>query len=112
MQKKSRYRQMEQTMTYILLSDLALFIVFLIASGFGIIWLKVVTAIITILVSGLCLWFLYMTQELLKPRSFWMTAGAAAILICVVLSLILNFPSPNPYANVPDTNSTSITDIQ
>ena len=95
--KKSRYRQMEQIMTFVLLGDLAMFIIFLIAGGFGIIWLKVITAIIAILVSGLCLWFLYMTKELLKQRSLWMCAAAAAILICVLFSLILNFPSPNPY---------------
>ncbi|MBR4865019.1 MAG: hypothetical protein IKU07_10620 [Oscillospiraceae bacterium] len=105
MKKNSRYRQMEQVMTYVLLSDLAMFIIYLFAAGFGIIWLKAITAIIAILVSGLCLWFLYMTQELLKQRSFWMTTAAAAILICVLFSLILNFPSPNPFNELANTVS-------
>jgi hypothetical protein len=105
MKKNSRYRQMEQVMTYILLGDLAVFIIYLFAAGFGIIWLKAITAIIAILVSGLCLLFLHMTQELLKQRSFWMTVAAASILICVLFSLILNFPSPNPFKEMTDTVS-------
>ena len=96
--KKTRYQQMEQIMTYVLLGDLVMFILFLIAAGFGIIWLKVITAIIAILTSGLCLWFLYLTQEILKRRSLWMSSAAAAILICVLFSLVLNFPCPNPYS--------------
>ncbi len=109
--KKSRYRQMEQIMTFVLLGDLALFVIFLIAGGFGIIWLKVITSIIAMLISGLCLWFLYMTQELLKRRSLWMSAAAAAILLCVLFSLILNFPSPNPY-NTLGITITTVTQMQ
>ena len=97
MKKYNRYRQMEKVMTYVLLDDLGMFIIYLFAAGFGVIWLKAITAIITILVSGLCLCFLYLTQELLKQRSFWMSTAAGAILLLVLISLILNFPSPNPY---------------
>lgn len=94
---KNRYKQMEQYMTISLIADLVLLILFLIVSAAGIIWLKVVMAIITISLSALCLLFLYYSRELLRPRSLWMTTGAAAILICLVFSLILNFPSPKPY---------------
>lgn len=95
--KNNRYQQMARNMTYTLLTDLLLFITFLVAAGTGTIWLKVVTAILAILVSGLCLGFLYLSKELLRQRSLWMTAAAAAILICTIFSLIINFPSPSPY---------------
>jgi len=100
MNRKNRYRKMERNMTYVLAADFLLFILFMVSSGFGIIWLKVITAIIAILVSSLCLAFLYMSQELLKRRSLWMTAASAAILICVLFSLLLNFPSPSPYTKL------------
>lgn len=93
----SRYKQMEQYMCCALLADLLIFFFFLVAAGNGIIWLKVILAILTILLSGLCLAFLYMSKELLNQRSLWMSVSAGAILICLLFSLILNFPSPNPY---------------
>ncbi|MBO5318139.1 MAG: hypothetical protein J6A74_06835 [Oscillospiraceae bacterium] len=95
----NRYKKMEQYMTATLLADLFLFILYLIAAGTGTLWLKVLTAIFTILISGLCLAYLYLTKELLRPRSLWMTAAAGSILLCVIASLILGFPSPSPYAN-------------
>ena len=94
----NRYKRMERNMTLTLLADACLFILFLISGATGTLWLKVLTAIFAILISGLCLGFLYLSQELLRRRSLWMSAAAAAILICTVFSLILNFPSPNPYA--------------
>lgn len=103
---RKRYRQMEQYMTYALLADLVLFILFLITAGNGIIWLKVILAILTIALSGLCLAYLYLTQELLRQRSFWMSVGAAAILVCLLFSLILNYPSPHKYKN-NDASQTS-----
>ena len=97
-QKNNRYSQMSKQMTLYLLADLVVFILFLIAAGSGIIWMKVLTAIITIVGSFLCLAFLYLSKEFLKPRSLWMTTAAAAILLCTFFSLILNFPSPTPTA--------------
>ena len=91
---KSRYKQMEKYMTLVLIGNTLLFIVYLIAAGIGVIWLKVLSAIIAIIVSGLCLAYLYLTKLLTKPQSLWMTAAAGAVLICTLFSLILNFPSP------------------
>lgn len=92
----SRYNKMQQIISAILGGSLLLFIIFLIASGNGVVWLKVITAIITILGSGLSLGYLYLTQELLRRRSMWISTAFAAILICTIASLILNFPSPRP----------------
>ena len=94
--QKSRYKQMEKYMTYAILGDLLFFILFWASAGAGIVWAKVITAIVTILVSILCLLYLFLTKELLRPRSLWMTAASGAILICLLFALILNVPSPNP----------------
>lgn len=96
--KQNRYQEMERYMSLALIADFLLFVVFLIAAGNGVIWLKVITAIVTILLSCLCLAFLYITKELLRQRSFWMTVAAGAILVCLLFSLILNFPCPAPIA--------------
>ena len=97
-QRKNRYFQMRKIMSCILLGDFAVFILYLIAAGLGIIWLKALTSIIAILTSLLCLGYLYMTQEIFKKRSFWMTVAAAAIIVCILYSLALNFPCPAPSA--------------
>ena len=91
---KNRYKEMEKYMTVVLLGAALLFIIYLVAAGFGIIWLKVLTAIIAILICGLCLAYLYLTKLLLATRSLWMTAAAGSIVICLLFSLILGFPSP------------------
>lgn len=88
-----RFKQMETIMTAVLITATVLFIIYLIAAGNGIIWLKAVMAIITILVCGLCLAYLYMTKLLLRPKTMWMTLAAGAIIICLLFSLILNFPA-------------------
>ena len=104
-----RYRELERYVTYALIVDAILFVLYLICAGAGIIWLKVVLAIVLFLLSGACLALLFLRGELLRQRSLWMTAGAAAIVICLLFSLILNYPSPNPYdlptIQVTDTNN-------
>lgn len=95
--KNNRYQIMERNMILILIGDLLLFIAYLVAAGNGIIWLKVILAIVTILLSVLCLIFLYLSGELLKQRSLWMGTASAAIAVCILFSLILNYPSPSPY---------------
>lgn len=94
--KNNRYKEMERYMTCALVADVLLFIFYLIAAGNGVIWLKVILSLFSILLSGGCLAFLYLTRELLRPRSLWMTAVAGSILVCILFSLILNFPAPAP----------------
>ncbi len=96
-QRRNRYKEMERYMTYALLADVVLFILYLICAGTGVIWLKVILAVLCILISGLCLGYLHISKELLRQRSLWMTACAGAVLLCVLFSLILNFPRPNKY---------------
>lgn len=104
-QPNTRYQQMQWYMTYALIADTGLFLLYLVFAGFGVIWLKVITAILTALISLICLAFLYMSKELLRPRSLWMTAASAAILVCLLFSLILNFPSPNKYKQTEPDDS-------
>ena len=94
--KNNRYLQFERYMTVVLGIALLIFIIFLISSGTGTLWLKVTTAIMSILLTILCLAYMYLTGELLRRRSLWMSTIAAAILICTLFSLILQFPSPIP----------------
>lgn len=96
MARNNRYKEMERYMTYAILFSAVMFILFLIASGAGIIWLKVVASILSIAASVLCLAYLCMTKELLRTRSLWMTAAAVAIIACTLFSLMLGYPSPNP----------------
>ena len=94
MARRNRYRQMEFTMTRILLADAAVFVLYLLFAAFNVVALKWIMAIIAIIGSGLCLGFLYMTGELMKKRSLWMSTGFAAVVLCTLVSLILNFPGP------------------
>lgn len=92
----NRYQKMQQIATAVLGGAFLFFIVYLIAAGCGILWLKILTSIITILACGLSLGYLYLAQELLRRRSLWISTAFAAILICTLTSLILYFPSPRP----------------
>lgn len=95
--RRNRYQEMERCMTWALIADGVLFLLYLIFAGLGILWLKVILAIFIIAISLIALAFLYLTKELLRQRSLWMSVAAAGILICMLFSLILNFPSPNKY---------------
>lgn len=92
--KQSRYQLMQMYITRALLIDSALFILYLIVAGAGVVWLKVILSILDLALSLLIVGFLYICGELLKKRSLWMGTAAAAIFICTFASLILNYPSP------------------
>lgn len=96
MAKRMRYKQIEQLLTRILLADTAVFILYLIFAGFGLTFLKVVTVIIALAASGLSLAYLYKLGEFKKARSRWLVMGFGAIILCTLVSVILNYPSPAP----------------
>ncbi len=89
-----RFKQFERFLTIILLIALAFFVVFLIAAGNGIVWLKVITAILSIILCLFGLFLLVRSRLLLRPRSLWMTVAAVCLIVCFLFSLLLNFPSP------------------
>jgi len=92
--RRNRYKEMKRYMSCALITDTVLFALFLLFAGLGIIWMKVILSILVIFLSCACLIFLSLTQELLRSRSLWMSTTAAAILICLLISLFLNYPSP------------------
>ena len=108
----SRYKEMERNLTYGLLADAGLFVLYLICAGSGVIWLKVILSIFCIALSAFILWLLYVSKELTKKRSLWITTGAAAILVCLIFSLILNFPSPNKYKVQNNAKNSAYSTIQ
>lgn len=105
--KPNRYKEMERNMTYSLCADAGIFVLYLICAGNGIIWLKVILFLLCMALSAFLLWLLYLSRELTKKRSLWITTGAAAILVCLLFSLILNFPSPNKYKIQDNTKNSS-----
>ncbi len=99
---RKRYAVTEQYITLALIVASLFLVFYLAAAGSGVIWLKILLAIVAILICGLCLAFLYLSKELLKQRSLWMTVAAAAVIICILASLILNYPSPHPAEDFKD----------
>lgn len=94
--RRNGYRQLEQVLTCAVIADLSLFILFLIASGFGVTWLKFVTLFLTLALSGVGILFLYVIDEYRKLRSRWIITSFVCILICALVSLIAGYPAPLP----------------
>ena len=94
--KQARYKKMEFYMTIALCVNVAIFIMYLIFAGAGAMAMKIICTIACFGISGVILYQLFMSRELLRKRSIWMTLGAACIILCLLFSLILKFPCP-PY---------------
>jgi FtsH-binding integral membrane protein len=91
---RRRYKDIERILTYALIIDVIIFVLYMIFAGIGITALKVITTILVLAASIGCLALLYMTGEMKKARSRWLVLGFACIVICLLVSLILNYPSP------------------
>lgn len=96
MANRRRYKDLDQLFTKILLGDTAVFVLYLLFANAGMVALKVITSIVAIICSLLCLGFLYVSGETAKQRSRWMVYGFGAILVCIIVSLILKYPAPFP----------------
>ena len=94
--RRARYKRLESMVTAILCLDVIVFLAYLVFAGMGMIGWKIATAIFCFLISGAVLYYLYITRELLRRRSLWMSLAAVCFIICVLASLLLKFPSP-PY---------------
>ena len=91
---RKRYKDIERFLTMVLLADAGVFLLYMIFAGIGLTFLKVVCTILCIVASIACLGLLYMTGEMKKARSRWLVLGFASIVVCLLVSLILNYPSP------------------
>lgn len=93
---RNRYREMESMMTKVLIGDGLIFCLYMFAAsrvgGWEII--KVICAVLTILVSVLCLAWLFLTKEIGKRRSLWMVTACVSVLTCLFVSLCLKYPCP------------------
>ena len=107
-ERKNRYKQMEGLLSIAIIVEAILFVAYLICAGCGVTWAKVFLAILCVLLSTGTLAVLYMTKELLRSRSLWMTLAAGAVLVCLLFSLVLNYPSPNPRKYMTDSDSASV----
>ena len=94
MDKRARYKKMERLITVALCVNAVIFFAYLIFAGIGMTGLKIATTVFSFLISGLILYYLFMTRELLRRRSFWMTVAAACMILCLIVSLVFKFPSP------------------
>ena len=93
-ENQSSYRFFEQFLTITLFVSLAIFLLYLIMAGVGVLVMKIILAILDILLCAVCLFVLYSSKELLKPRSLWLTAAFCSIILCTLVSLICNYPCP------------------
>ena len=107
MNDRNRYRLLELTACAVIAVASVFFIIFLIASGSNTVWLKILALTVCVLICGLSLTYLYLSRELLRPRSLWMSLSLISILVCILFSLMLNFPSPNPLAQLKETTPVS-----
>ena len=92
MKRTNRFQTFEKKMTRYLLVDLVLFVLYIIFAASNVIWVKILLSIAVVLISSACLAILYLSGEFKKTRSLWMTTAAVSITVCLVFSLILNFP--------------------
>ena len=91
---RKRYKDIERFLTTVLLADTAVFVLYMVFAGLGLTALKVICTILCVVASVACLALLYMTGEMKKARSRWLVLGFGAIVVCLLISLILNYPSP------------------
>ena len=100
MAKRMRYKQIDQLLTRVLIADTAIFVLYLIFAAIGLSVMKVIIAIIALALSGLSLAYLYKIGEFKKARSRWLVMGFGSIVLCTLVSLILNYPSPAPVSMI------------
>lgn len=94
-----RYKENERIWIYGVIADAGIFALYLLMAGLGVVWLKWILAIAAILLSTAGLASLYLTGELRRQRSLYLTAGFGAVIVVILFSLILNYPSPNELVN-------------
>ena len=91
---QSSYRFFEQVMTILLVVAIVFFVLYLVMSGIGALAMKIIFAILVFLLSGVCVFTLYSSKELLKNRSLWLTAAFSSLILLTLVSLLCNYPAP------------------
>ena len=93
---RNRYRELESIMMKVLIGDGLIFFLYMFAASRVGVWsvVKWLCAVLAILVSVLCLVWLYLTKEFARRRSLWMVTACVSILACMLVSLCLGYPCP------------------
>lgn len=86
------YKDLDKYMTYILIGTGVAFLLYLLFALLGVVWLKVILSILIFLVCAGVLAVLYLSGEIGKLRSRWMTLGAGCTALCLLVSLITGCP--------------------
>jgi hypothetical protein len=102
---RKRYKDIERFLTMVLLADAGVFVLYMVFAGIGFTALKIICTILCIVASVACLALLYMTGEMKKARSRWLVLGFGCIVVCLLVSLLLNYPSPAQVAAEAITGS-------
>lgn len=89
-----RFEENEKVLTIGLCTGGVLLALYLLMAGLGVAWLKWVLAIVACLLSGAGLGSLYLTGEVRRQRSLYLVVGYACIVVCILVSLLTNYPSP------------------
>lgn len=92
--KHKRYQETIRNLTILLIANAVTLVLYLLVACYGILWLKAITSIFAILLSGLCLFYLYLIHSLFRRRGFWLSTGFFGIFLLTILSLLTDFPSP------------------
>ena len=88
------YKQLEFELMIAVGIDCALFVLFLIVSGVGIGWLKVILALAGMALSLLGVGFLVLIGEHKRRRSLWILCAFGSIAACLLVSLLTGVPGP------------------
>ena len=90
--KHNHFKELEKMLSTGLLASAAAFVLYLLFAIAGVVWLKVILAIFALLLPLAGLTLLFLSRELLRQRSLWLSTGFFSLFICTLVSLILAFP--------------------
>ena len=93
-QKNTRYKDLEQFLTILVVAMLALFIFYLVMASGGKTVLQIIAAVMIGAIAAFGRWLLGKSRELLRQRSIWMTLSFVCCVIVTIVSLLAGYPGP------------------
>ena len=92
--QNTRYKDLEQFLTILVVAMLALFIFYLTMAAGGKTVLQIIAAVMIASIAAFGLWLLVKSRELLRQRSIWMTLSFVCCTIVTIVSLLAGYPGP------------------
>ena len=93
-QKNTRYKDLEQFLTILVVAMLCLFIFYLFMASGGKTVLQIIAAVMIGAIAAFGLWLLVKSRELLRQRSIWMTLSFICCTLVTIVSLLAGYPGP------------------